>query len=61
MAEILGFGEATAGRICKNVGISTFQRVKATRAAEPRRARRGRLAGEILLFYVGGVRTKRIF
>ena len=61
MAEIPGISETAVGRILKNVGISTFNIVKTTRDTETKRARRGRLAGEIHRLYAGGVRTKRIF
>ena len=48
MPEILGIGETAVGRILKNVGISTFRHVRTTRDTEAERAKRWRLAGEIL-------------
>ena len=61
MAEILGIGKTTVGRILKNAGISALKHVETTRDAGTKRAKRRRLAREILQLYADGMQTTRIF
>ena len=61
MAAKLGCSQFTVNRIVKKIGLRPLKHVKTTHNSETKKAKRERIAREIVSMYADGMRTKRVF